>query len=194
MEYFRLQVRAGVEDHGVEFQPVSAWFIDEENSVSYRLLGNAKPASGDWVGLFHNEFSSMDEYIVYEYVGRGKTNKLFHISIELYFRCIDHSNQTMNIPCQVNHHRFLSNLMRSLNGYTSVIPLFVRQECIAWFTLLNEGTRLESQVSVHRFRDTIGLLDKFSFILNEHDRLSMDCRRTVIFKLTCIQLSNFGKH
>lgn len=35
-------------------------------------MGDARPASGDWVGLFPNEFSSLDEYIVYEYVGRGK--------------------------------------------------------------------------------------------------------------------------
>lgn len=71
---FNIIVRPGVEDYGVEFQPVSAWFIDEENSVSYRLLGDARPASGDWVGIFHNEFSSLDEYLVYEYVGRGKSS------------------------------------------------------------------------------------------------------------------------
>ncbi|XP_076232836.1 inositol polyphosphate 5-phosphatase K isoform X2 [Calliopsis andreniformis] len=76
---FDIVVRTGIEDHGVEFQPVSAWFIDEENSVSYTLLGNARPASGqiairDWVGLYHNEFSSLDDYIVYEYVGRGKSS------------------------------------------------------------------------------------------------------------------------
>ena len=75
-----LQIRPHVEDHGVEFQPVSSWFIDEENSVSYKLLGDARPASGDWVGLFHNEFSSLDEYIVYEYVGRGKTS-VYHNSL-----------------------------------------------------------------------------------------------------------------
>ncbi|XP_053987334.1 inositol polyphosphate 5-phosphatase K-like isoform X2 [Hylaeus anthracinus] len=73
---FDIVVRPGVPDHGVEFQPVSQWFIDEENSVSYRLLGDAKRASGDWVGLFHNEFSSLDEYIVYEYVGRGKASPI----------------------------------------------------------------------------------------------------------------------
>lgn len=69
---FDIIIRPSIEDYGVEFQPVTSWFIDEENSVSYKLLGDARPASGDWVGLFPNEFSSLDEYIVYEYVGRGK--------------------------------------------------------------------------------------------------------------------------
>ncbi|XP_043258389.1 inositol polyphosphate 5-phosphatase K-like [Colletes gigas] len=70
---FDIIVRSGVEDHGIEFQPISEWFIGEENSVSYKLLGDARPSSGDWIGLFHNEFSSLDEYIVYEYVSQGQT-------------------------------------------------------------------------------------------------------------------------
>ncbi|KOC58938.1 Inositol polyphosphate 5-phosphatase K, partial [Habropoda laboriosa] len=86
---FDIIVRPNIEDHGVEFQPVSSWFIDEENSVAYRLLGDARPASGDWVGLFHNKFSSLDEYIVYEYVGRGKSSPVSFephaISERIYF-------------------------------------------------------------------------------------------------------------
>ncbi|XP_026675192.1 inositol polyphosphate 5-phosphatase K-like isoform X2 [Ceratina calcarata] len=73
---FDIVIRPSIEDHGVEFQPVSSWFIDEENSVSYRLLGDARTASGDWVGLFQNGFSGLDEYIVYEYVGRGKSSSV----------------------------------------------------------------------------------------------------------------------
>lgn len=74
-----------MEDHGVEFQPVSAWFIDEENSVSYKLIGDVRPVSGDWVGLFHNQFSSLDEYIVYEYVVRGKKrSNLFNLFYETF--------------------------------------------------------------------------------------------------------------
>ncbi|XP_015597321.1 inositol polyphosphate 5-phosphatase K isoform X2 [Cephus cinctus] len=73
---FDITIRPDVEDHGVEFQPLSAWFIDEENSVSYKLLGNYKPASGDWIGLFMDRFSNLDEYVVYEYVGRGKTTTM----------------------------------------------------------------------------------------------------------------------
>ncbi|XP_043577593.1 inositol polyphosphate 5-phosphatase K-like isoform X2 [Bombus pyrosoma] len=67
---FDIVIRPNVEKYGVEFQLVSSWFIGEENSVSYRLLGEVIPISGDWVGLFHSEFSGLDEYIVYEYVDR----------------------------------------------------------------------------------------------------------------------------
>lgn len=30
------------------------------------------PGNGDWIGLFASDFSSLDDYIVYEYVSRGK--------------------------------------------------------------------------------------------------------------------------
>lgn len=66
-----IKTRPGCEEHGVEFQSVTAWFIDEENSVSYILLGDTRSTNGDWIGLFHEGFSSLDDYIVYEYVGRG---------------------------------------------------------------------------------------------------------------------------
>lgn len=69
---FEITVRRDYEDHGVTFQLVTEWFVDEENSVSYNLSGNIGPASGDWIGLFKHGFSSLDEYVVYEYVGRGR--------------------------------------------------------------------------------------------------------------------------
>ncbi|XP_078044692.1 inositol polyphosphate 5-phosphatase K [Augochlora pura] len=83
---FDIIVRPIVPDHGVEFQPVTQWFIDEENSVSFRLLGDSRPTGYDWVGLFHNDFSSLDDYIVYEYVGRGRAPFERHaITERIYF-------------------------------------------------------------------------------------------------------------
>ncbi|XP_035734573.1 inositol polyphosphate 5-phosphatase K-like isoform X2 [Vespa mandarinia] len=96
---FDIMIRPNVEDHGVEFQPVSAWFIDEENSVSYKLIGDVRPVSGDWVGLFHNQFSSLDEYIVYEYVVRGRTAETSEVeSSEPITERIFFSDSALRIP------------------------------------------------------------------------------------------------
>nr|XP_050847950.1 inositol polyphosphate 5-phosphatase K-like isoform X3 [Vespula vulgaris] len=96
---FDIMIRPNVEDHGVEFQPVSAWFIDEENSVSYKLIGDVRPVSGDWVGLFHNQFSSLDEYIVYEYVVRGRTTETSGVeSSEPITERIFFSDSALRIP------------------------------------------------------------------------------------------------
>lgn len=56
------------------FQTISEWFIEEENSASYSYFADFNPTNGDWIGLFPEGFSSLDDYIVYEYVNRGRTN------------------------------------------------------------------------------------------------------------------------
>ncbi|XP_046427714.1 inositol polyphosphate 5-phosphatase K-like isoform X1 [Neodiprion fabricii] len=71
---FEITIRADYEDQGVTFLPLTEWFIDEENSVSYKLTGSIGPSCGDWIGLFRNGFTSLDEYIVYEYVARGRSD------------------------------------------------------------------------------------------------------------------------
>ncbi|XP_029660833.1 inositol polyphosphate 5-phosphatase K-like [Formica exsecta] len=65
---FDIAVRPIVNNYIVEFQEC----IMEENFVSYKLQRNFTPSNGDWIGLFPNDFSSLDDYIIYEYVGRGK--------------------------------------------------------------------------------------------------------------------------
>ncbi|XP_058800391.1 inositol polyphosphate 5-phosphatase K isoform X2 [Phymastichus coffea] len=69
---FDIVVRSTKTADGIEFDPITAWYIDEENVVSYKFLGDAKSCNGDWIGLYNEGFSSIDEYLVYEYVGRGK--------------------------------------------------------------------------------------------------------------------------
>ncbi|OXU29280.1 hypothetical protein TSAR_009446 [Trichomalopsis sarcophagae] len=69
---FDIVIRPAIPDNGIEFNPINVWYIDEENAVSYKFLGNGKSCSGDWIGLYHEGFSSLDEYLVYEYIGRGK--------------------------------------------------------------------------------------------------------------------------
>lgn len=69
---FEIVIRPNISDNGIEFNPITIWYIDEENSVSYKFLGNGKSANGDWIGLYEEGFSSLDEYLVYEYIGRGK--------------------------------------------------------------------------------------------------------------------------
>jgi hypothetical protein len=69
---FEIIIRSTLLDSGIEFSPIAVWYLDEENAVSYKFLGNEKSCNGDWIGLYHERFSSLDEYLVYEYVGRGK--------------------------------------------------------------------------------------------------------------------------
>lgn len=57
-----------MKDHIVEFQVCTV----EDNFISYKLKRDFTPGNGDWIGVFPNRFSSLDDYVVYEYVSRGK--------------------------------------------------------------------------------------------------------------------------
>lgn len=65
---FDITVRPNVKECIVEFQDCTM----EENCISYKLQRDFISSNGDWIGLFPNEFSSLDDYIIYEYVSRGK--------------------------------------------------------------------------------------------------------------------------
>lgn len=65
---FDITVRPNAKDHIVEFQVCTV----EDNFISYKLKRDFTPGNGDWIGVFPNQFSSLDDYIVYEYVSRGK--------------------------------------------------------------------------------------------------------------------------
>ncbi|EZA62453.1 hypothetical protein DMN91_004012 [Ooceraea biroi] len=69
---FDITVRPSVKDYIVEFQECTV----KESFVSYKLPRDFAPNNGDWIGLFANDFSSLDDYIVYEYVGRGKSTSV----------------------------------------------------------------------------------------------------------------------
>lgn len=71
---------------GVEFLPINEWFIDETNVVSYKFTGNRKSGYRDWIGLYKDGFSSVDDYIIYEYVNTdaGKIYLFLRIVSDLW--------------------------------------------------------------------------------------------------------------
>ncbi|XP_014218811.1 inositol polyphosphate 5-phosphatase K [Copidosoma floridanum] len=69
---FDIVIRSNISFNRIEFDPVIAWYIDEENFVTYKFVGDIKSHSGDWIGLYYEGFSSFDEYLAYEYVEKGK--------------------------------------------------------------------------------------------------------------------------
>lgn len=73
---FEITIRPDFEKHdGIIFQTIPEWFIDEQNSACYSFFSNFKSSNVDWIGLYQDGFSSLDEYIVYEYVNRtNRTN------------------------------------------------------------------------------------------------------------------------
>lgn len=57
-----------------------------DHFISYKLQRDFTPGNADWIGLFSDEFSSLDDYIVYEYINRGEFTIPFYLP-DLVFWC-----------------------------------------------------------------------------------------------------------
>lgn len=65
---FNIVIHSDAANPGVEFLPIMEWFIDETNVASYKIIGNRRSGYRDWIGLYKDGFSSLDEYLIYEYI------------------------------------------------------------------------------------------------------------------------------
>lgn len=65
---FTIKVFSDYHDRLVEFMPVEDWYLDEMNSVFCHVGDDVKHSPWDWVGLYKEDFSSLDDYLCYVYV------------------------------------------------------------------------------------------------------------------------------
>lgn len=69
---FTIQVYEDPSEKSVEFASIQLWQIGEENVVEYSLPIGFEEAGSDWIGIFKEDFASLDDYITYEYTSRSK--------------------------------------------------------------------------------------------------------------------------
>ncbi|XP_063925586.1 phosphatidylinositol 4,5-bisphosphate 5-phosphatase A-like isoform X2 [Zophobas morio] len=67
------QVFSDYSERIVEFDKIVSWSQDEENTAKYRITQGIPATKDDWIGLFKENFSSLDDYITYEYVSKCST-------------------------------------------------------------------------------------------------------------------------
>jgi len=51
----------------VIFEPIKSWNLEMENEINLRIKGY-NPWVNDWIGVFHENYSSLDEYVSYVYL------------------------------------------------------------------------------------------------------------------------------
>ncbi|KAJ8909623.1 hypothetical protein NQ315_002092 [Exocentrus adspersus] len=64
------QVFSDYAERVIEFERIASWNEKEENKAVYRITKDIIPTKEDWIGLFKENFSSLDDYITYEYVSK----------------------------------------------------------------------------------------------------------------------------
>lgn len=68
---FVIKVFADYAENVVVFDKIPFWYVEEENVAYYKFTKDYKSEKDDWIGIFKEDFSSLDEYITYEYVGKN---------------------------------------------------------------------------------------------------------------------------
>ncbi|XP_067637467.1 inositol polyphosphate 5-phosphatase K [Eurosta solidaginis] len=57
----------------VNFKEINEWQIGEENTVEYIKPNDFEERKHDWIGVYRESFSSLKEYIGYEYVNQAES-------------------------------------------------------------------------------------------------------------------------
>uniref|UniRef100_T1PBC9 Endonuclease/Exonuclease/phosphatase family protein n=1 Tax=Musca domestica TaxID=7370 RepID=T1PBC9_MUSDO len=57
----------------VEFKDITAWKIDEENTVEYKKPLDLQERDFDWIGIYPVNYASLKEYVSYEYVNKTES-------------------------------------------------------------------------------------------------------------------------
>ncbi|XP_022918061.1 phosphatidylinositol 4,5-bisphosphate 5-phosphatase A-like isoform X2 [Onthophagus taurus] len=65
---FIIKVFADYDEEVVQFKDITFWWADDDNMVTYYITKEISETKEDWIGVFKHNFSSLDEYISYEYV------------------------------------------------------------------------------------------------------------------------------
>ncbi|KAL1501734.1 hypothetical protein ABEB36_007010 [Hypothenemus hampei] len=70
---FNIKVFSDYSEHVVQFDRVISWEESADNKAYYKITKDIPPTKDDWIGLFKEDFSSLDDYVTYEYVSKCST-------------------------------------------------------------------------------------------------------------------------
>ncbi|KAK4872483.1 hypothetical protein RN001_014512 [Aquatica leii] len=70
---FSIKVFSENTEAAVLFDKVSGWYLEEENTAMYKITRDIPKYKDDWIGVFKENFSSLDDYILYEYVNKSSS-------------------------------------------------------------------------------------------------------------------------
>lgn len=70
---FMIKVFSETMEESVQFEKIPVWYLDEENAATYKFTKDVPKNKDDWIGVFKENFSSLDDYLVYEYVNKSSS-------------------------------------------------------------------------------------------------------------------------
>ncbi|XP_035785313.1 phosphatidylinositol 4,5-bisphosphate 5-phosphatase A-like isoform X5 [Anopheles albimanus] len=64
---FTLKIYEDESERTVSFKPVDLWHVGEPNTIEYVIPSGFEEGNADWIGIYRENFTSLNEYLAYEY-------------------------------------------------------------------------------------------------------------------------------
>ncbi|XP_055592832.1 phosphatidylinositol 4,5-bisphosphate 5-phosphatase A isoform X2 [Uranotaenia lowii] len=61
------QVYEDTTERTIVFKPIELWLVGEPNTIQYTIPAGFEEGPADWIGIYREDFSSLSEYLAYEY-------------------------------------------------------------------------------------------------------------------------------
>ncbi|XP_055592840.1 phosphatidylinositol 4,5-bisphosphate 5-phosphatase A isoform X4 [Uranotaenia lowii] len=64
---FTIKVYEDTTERTIVFKPIELWLVGEPNTIQYTIPAGFEEGPADWIGIYREDFSSLSEYLAYEY-------------------------------------------------------------------------------------------------------------------------------
>ncbi|KFB38383.1 AGAP011644-PA-like protein [Anopheles sinensis] len=64
---FTLKVYEDTTERTITFRPIDLWLVGEPNTIEYVIPTGFEESNADWIGIYRENFTSLSEYLAYEY-------------------------------------------------------------------------------------------------------------------------------
>uniref|UniRef100_A0AAG5DM21 Inositol polyphosphate-related phosphatase domain-containing protein n=1 Tax=Anopheles atroparvus TaxID=41427 RepID=A0AAG5DM21_ANOAO len=61
------QVYEDTTERTITFRPIDLWLVGEPNTIEYVIPTGFEASNADWIGIYRENFTSLSEYLAYEY-------------------------------------------------------------------------------------------------------------------------------
>ncbi|XP_053668992.1 phosphatidylinositol 4,5-bisphosphate 5-phosphatase A-like [Anopheles marshallii] len=61
------QVYEDTTERTISFKPIELWLVGEPNTIEYVIPNGFEEGNADWIGIYRENFTSLSEYLAYEY-------------------------------------------------------------------------------------------------------------------------------
>ncbi|XP_038109288.1 phosphatidylinositol 4,5-bisphosphate 5-phosphatase A isoform X2 [Culex quinquefasciatus] len=132
------QIYEDTTERTVVFKPIELWLVGEQNRIEYTIPAGFEEGTADWIGIYREDFTSLNDYLAYEYTESCKEHKQHQMNeqqtqylknartMELTF------SENVNVPLGVRYQLlyFQSTGSRGVTGLVGISNTFaVEKRC-----------------------------------------------------------------